>query len=156
MGNVDIKRPVIGYDEWGGMAYWDSINEASIDTGVPPSAISRCCQGVYKTTYGYEFKYYEEDSEIECEESKEFHKHNLEAWRRKREKSADDHTIVAIDIRTNKFRLYDSFRYMCKELMLDERNAYRVLSHDRYHKSVGGYSLWRYHEVDLKELNGLF
>lgn len=154
MGNEDIKRPVIGYDEWGGCKYYDSIREASVDTGVPPSAISRCCQGVYKTSYGYSFKYYEEDSEIECDG---FKKHNIEAWRREKKKRVrSDQTIVAVDIRNNKFRLYDSFRYMCKELMLDERNAYRVLSHDRYHKSVGGYALYRYDEVDLKVFDGMF
>lgn len=154
MGNEDIKRPVIGYDEWGGSKYYDSIHEASIDTGVPPSAISRCCQGVYGSSYGYSFEYYEEDSEIECEN---FKKHNIEAWRReKRKHVGSDKTIVAVDIRTNKFRLYDSFRYMCKELMLDERNAYRVLSHSRYHKSVGGYALYRYDEVDLKVFDGRF
>ena len=150
------KRTIIAYDDWGGSKIYASISEASADTGVPPSAICKCCQGSYKSTYGYSFKYYDSDDEIECDDVREFRKHNVEAHRRKRELKDSDKLIVAVDITNGKYRLYDSFSFMCRELMLNERNAYRVLSHDRYHKSVGGYTLWRYNEVLLSDLNGPF
>lgn len=150
------KRCILGRDEWGGSKLYTSIKEASMDTGVPSSAICKCCQGAYKTTYGYSFEYYDTDSEIECDDVREFRKHNVEAHRRKREDRKGNKLIVAVDISNGKYRLYDSFSFMCKELMLDERNAYRVLAHDKYHKSIGGYALWRYDEVLLSDLNGPF
>lgn len=151
-------REIIARDEWGGSKLYCSINEASIDTGVPASAICKCCQGVYNTTYGYSFEYFDSDEEIEAPEIAEFRRHNVENYRRngKNKRKSRSEALVAVDISTGKYRLYDSFTYMCKELMLDERNAYRVLSHDKYHKSVGGYSIWRYNEVNLGDLNGIF
>lgn len=148
---ITSKRPVWAYDEWGGCKYYDSMSDASRDIGVPVAAISRCCQGTYKSVCGYTFEYYQSDQEID--NIGEFRKHALNKYRRNRIVDANAEEIVAVNIQTGEYRIYDSFSYMCEALGLDRRNAYRVLRHDRYYRSVGGWSLWKYSEVDFAELN---
>jgi hypothetical protein len=142
---------VWAYDEWGGCKYYDSISEASKDLEVPASSINKCCQGVYRTAYGYSFEYYESDKEID--NLGEFRKHGVKDYRRKRVIDTSSEPIVAVDIRSGEYSIYDNFSYMCRALCIDERNAYRVLRHERYYNSIGGYSLWRYSEVDFSVLS---
>lgn len=148
---VTYKRPIWAYDSAGSCRYYDSMSEASRDLDVPVAAISRCCQGTYKSACGYTFEYYQSDQDID--NIGEFRKHSLKNYKRNRLIDTRAEDIVAVNIQTGEYRIFDNFSYMCEALGLDRRNAYRVLRHDRYYKSAGGWSLWKYSEVDFAELN---
>jgi hypothetical protein len=150
------KREVVAYDEFDHWMYFDSISAACEELGVDHASISRCCQGVQQTAMGYKFEYYE-DFDQKSHEIGDFIIHQTRTYTRKPYKKEKElGNYVAIDIKTLKYRLYDSFVYMCHELSLDERNARRVLKASYGHKTVGGYRLYRENAVDFTKLNGPF
>lgn len=53
-----IKRPVLQFDLKGNLVKgWASISEASGETGIDNSHITRCCKGKLKKTGGFVWKY---------------------------------------------------------------------------------------------------
>lgn len=150
------KRAIWAFDGAYGCKFYTSIGECSRDLGIDAASISKCCQGIYNSSHGYTFKYHEEDFEID--ELGDFRKHNVKNYKRKPRNNADINRkkLVAVDISTKKYRIYETFSELCAELLLDERNAFRCLRHERYYKSTGGYSLYYYNEVDFNGLEGEF
>lgn len=151
--HVTGTKPVLATDELGCSKYYDSVGQAARELRIPSSSISKCCQGAYKTTYGFKFEYW--DSDEPPKETSEWLTGDVKKYRRKSKKAWRE-PIIAVNIATNRYRMYTSFSEMCSDLELDERNAYRVLAHDRYYKTIGGYALYHENEVILGNFDGTF
>lgn len=153
--HVTGTKAVWAYDEEGNRKLYMSVGLAARDLGIPSSGISRCCQGHYKSTFGYSFEYYDENDLDDGQNSPNWIRKNTNSFRRKR-RNVDRGDIIAVELSTNRYRFYDSFSKMCEDLELYERNAYRVLAHEPCYKSVGGYALYYEDEVKISEFDGTF
>lgn len=60
--NQQVSKPVNQYDlQWNLVAIYESLNEASRQTGVNQGNISAVCLGRYKTAGGFRWRYLKED-----------------------------------------------------------------------------------------------
>lgn len=153
--HVTGTKAVWAYDEEGNRKLYSSIGEASRDLRIPSCGISRCCQGRYKSSFGYSFRYYDESDTVGDQNSPNWLRKNVNSYRRKRRNTGHG-DIIAVELSTNRYRIYDSFSKMCEDLELYERNAYRVLAHEPCYKSIGGYALYYENEVNLDKFYGTF
>lgn len=132
-------RAVKVEDETGEIMYFPTVSSASLALEVPATNISKCCRGLYKSSFGYKFSYCEDKLALgfDYTRTKRFRKEQYS--RKKTRDSSSKRGIVVVDLPTKSYRIYTSIETLCNDLELDSRNVYKCLTHPERYKTYMDY-----------------
>jgi hypothetical protein len=131
------NRKIIQFDiEGNRLKSFYCLREAAESVGCSPSSIGYCCNGRYKTTKGYRWKYESIDSNgTECES-------NLPSLNGKYRKNMK---IVQYDIEGNRLNSFNTSREAAEHVgILSRSNITHCCNNDR--KMAAGY-VWKYESI---------
>ena len=159
--NTNGRRPVMAEDlDTGEIMYFWSIHDAATSLEVPTGNITKCCKGLYKSTYGYKFSYLHNDEDAgDCPVHgfsviKRIQKDQY--LRRRGTVHTSKKAIVVVNKITKKYRIYTNITRLCLDMELDKRNVYKCLTKPWRYKSYAGYNFYYEDGIDTLKLNGQF